>query len=100
MDRLQLQALLEATIESEAVYFQSPGNVDMEYPCVVYSRDRSDTTFADNRPYSQATRYQVTLIDRNPDSVLFSKIRDLPQCLHIRSFPANNLHHDVFTLVS
>lgn len=97
--RLDLQALLEATLESQNVYFQSPGNVAMQYPCIVYARDRSDTEFADNRPYHTETRYQVTMIDRNPDSAIFPKVRGLPQCIHIRSFVADNLHHDVFALV-
>lgn len=97
--RLDLQTILEATLGSDKVYFQPPSNVSMTYPCIVYKRDRSDSTFADNRPYNYPVRYQVTLIDRNPDSVTFPKLVGLSQCLHIRSFAADNLHHDVFSLV-
>lgn len=97
--RVNLHTLLESVLGSENVYFQPPANISMVYPCIVYKRDRSDTEFANNRPYHSETRYQVTLIDRNPDSATFPGIRDLPQSLHIRSFAAHNLHHDVFTLV-
>lgn len=97
--RVNLQSLLETTLGTDKVYFQSPGNVNMTYPCIVYSRDRSETQFAGNRPYHRETRYQVTLIAQDPDIAVFGQIADLPQCLHVRSFAANNLHHDVFSLV-
>ncbi len=80
------------------VYFQPPVNVEMKYDCIVYERSHINTTFADNRPYAFQDRYQITLIYRNPDSVLPKKIAALPMCVHDRHFTADNLHHDVFTL--
>jgi hypothetical protein len=70
----------------------------MEYPCIVYQRDAGDTKFADDAPYSYTQRYQVTLIDRNPDSDIRDKIARLPLCVYDRGFPANSLNHDVFNL--
>jgi len=96
--RLELQTLLEALLESEFVYFQPPASVQMSYPCIVYKRDDMDTKFADNRPYSLTTRYSVTVIDRDPDSVIPKKVASLPQCIFNRSFVAENLNHDVFVL--
>src|SRR4051812_34274733 len=66
--RLELQTLLESILALPNVYFQPPSNIQMQYPCIVYKRDDSQTDFADNRPYSRTKRYQVTVIDRNPDS--------------------------------
>lgn len=96
--RLLLQTLLEGLLESGNVYFQPPNNLQMQYPCIIYARDQATTTFADNDPYSYSKRYQVTVIDRDPDSAIPDRIASLPMCTHQRSFPADNLNHDVFNL--
>lgn len=94
--RLDLQAILKQITAN--VYFQPPSSVTMQYPCIVYQRDDADTKFADDSPYSYTQRYQVTLIDRNPDSTLFDAIRILPLCRYDRSFATEGLNHDVFNL--
>ncbi len=94
--RKQLQARLEEI--TEHVYFQPPANVKMEYPCIVYQRDAASTDFAGNLPYRYKQRYQLTVIDRSPDSLILSQIVPLPECLFNRHFVANNLNHDVFTI--
>jgi hypothetical protein len=94
--RLDLQSLLEAI--TEHVYFQPPANIRIDYPCIVYSRDGSDVDRADNVLYRHAKRYQVTVIDRNPDSDLPDKVEELPLCQFDRFFPAENLNHFVFNL--
>ena len=96
--RLQLQSLLESILGSSNVYFQPPANVQMKYPCIVYSRDAADTKFANNNPYRYTKRYQVTVIDRDPDSGIPDKIAVLPGSTFNRFFTADNLNHDVFTL--
>lgn len=70
----------------------------MQYPCIVYQRDRGSTEFAGNNPYRYQQRYQVTVIDRNPDSVIPGKVAGLPSALFNRFFTADNLNHDVFIL--
>lgn len=96
--RLQLQALLETILGSDNVYFQPPANVQMEYPCIVYNRDSAETLFADNNPYRFTKRYQITVIDRNPDSKIPDQVGELAMCLHDRTFVTNGLNHYVFTL--
>lgn len=96
--RLDLQTLLEAVPGVTEVYFQPPPNVQMQYPCIVYSIDSADTKFADNASYSHQWRYQLTVIDRNPDSEIPSKIVRLPLAKFSRRFTTNNLNHDVFEL--
>jgi hypothetical protein len=70
----------------------------MKYPCIVYNRDEAVTKFADNSPYRYTKRYQVTIIDRDPDSDIPGKVAALPQCLFNRFFVADNLNHDVYNL--
>lgn len=96
--RLSLQALLTALLGSKNVYFQPPPSIVMQYPCIVYRRDNLDTVFADNKPYKHKKRYQITVIDRNPDSDIPDKVAALPMCTFDRFFTADNLNHDVFNL--
>jgi hypothetical protein len=96
--RLDLQQLLEQTLGSDKVYFQPPPNVQMVYPAIVYNRDMANTTFADGKPYTFTKRYQVTVIDRNPDSEIPDRVAALPYCRHERFFATSGLNHDVFTL--
>jgi len=56
------------------------------------------TEYADNGPYKHKTRYQVTVIDKNPDSEIPAKVKALPLCAYSRFFVADNLNHDVFNL--
>lgn len=103
--RLQLQILLseilgtqDKPVEHQRVYFQPPANVQMEYPCFTYNWETSDTAFAGNNPYRLTKRYQVTYIDRSPDSDVPEKVAALPMCRHDTTYAADNLNHYVFTL--
>lgn len=96
--RLDLQTLLETLLGSEAVYFQPPPNVQMTYPCMVYKRDDIDAKHADNHPYKLKKRYLVTVMDEDPDSIIYEKVAALPQAAYLRHFVKNNLNHDVLTL--
>jgi hypothetical protein len=96
--RHELQTLLVNLLGSTNVYFQPPPTLKMEYPCIVYKRDWANTTFADGKPYTYTKRYQVIVIDRDPDSVIPDKIAELPMCVFERFYTADNLNHDVFKL--
>ena len=96
--RLNLQTLLESTLGSMNVYFQPPASVLMQYPCIVYGRDADDAKFADNVLYTHKKRYQVTVIDKNPDSETPDKILRLPLCSFRSHFTKDNLNHDVYNL--
>jgi hypothetical protein len=94
--RLKLQSLLETLAPN--VYFQPPANLIMKYPCIVYHRDTGRTLFAGNSPYRFTKRYQVVVIDSDPDSPIPDKIAALPMCSYDRFYTADNLNHDVFNL--
>jgi hypothetical protein len=96
--RVELQTLLEGVLGSDNVYFQPPSNLTMQYPCIVYSLDNAKTEFAGNHPYSRTKRYQVTVIDRNPDTIIPDDIAQLPLSNLNRVFTADNLHHYVYNL--
>jgi len=96
--RPDLQVILEALLGNTNVYFQPPNNVQMLYPSIVYQRDMYDVRHANDKVYRRQTRYQVTVIDRDPDSPVPDRIADLPLCSFDRFFIADNLNHSVFNL--
>lgn len=91
-----MNQLLE--ILCDHVYFQPPKNVQMEYPAIVYERDRADTSFADNSPYRFTKQYTLTVISRDPDEAIAIAVAHLPMCTHNRFYVADNLNHDAFSL--
>lgn len=94
--RLELQTLLEGLLGSRNVYFQPPSNVTMKYPAVVYNRDYQAVTFADNSPYFRKLRWQVTVIDSDPDSLTPDKVAELPLTTYVRHFTTEGLNHDIY----
>ena len=98
LSRLNIQDLLVDLLGSNNVYFQPPTNLKLRYPCIVYNRDDMDIKFADNSPYSNKTRYQLTVIDADPDSDIHKKVAALPLCSYSRFYTADNLNHDVYSL--
>lgn len=94
--RLEFQTLLEGLQDGVSVYFQPPSNVQMSYPAIVYNRDYLVSEFADNIPYNNAIRYQLTVIDSDPDSLIPGKIASLPLMKYVRHYTVLNLNHDIF----
>ena len=96
--RLQLQALLSGIPGVKKVYFQEPSADLMEYPCIVYHLDDREVIHADNTPYRQSKRYQVTVMDTNGVGTIPDAVANLPLCSFDRRFTVGNLYHDVFNL--
>lgn len=94
--RLQLHELLLTLCER--AYFQPPANVSMVYPCIVYGFGSIDNQHAGNLPYRTNTRYQVTVIDGDPDSEIRDNLAMLPLCSFDRHIKVDNLNHYVFNL--
>lgn len=95
--RTTLQALLEV-VSGVSVYFQPGPDASMDFPCIVYERDDTYVEHADNSPYMWCLRYQVTYIDRKPDSDVIDKLVALPLCAFQRHFATSGLNHDVFVI--
>jgi hypothetical protein len=94
--RLDLQAVLEGLQGGVSVYFQPPSNVSMVYPAIVYNRDYAAVEYADNSPYRRTTRYQVTVMDSDPDSLIPDKVAALPLTKYVRHYTTENLNHDIY----
>jgi hypothetical protein len=97
--RLDLQSEFEKILGSRNVYFNPPSSIRMTYPCIRYSRSSIVDKHADDRIYNSDNRYEVTVIDPNPDSKIPDVIRmHFPMCRFDRSYVADNLSHSVLTL--
>lgn len=105
--REELQACLEKVdglafdriLDGPAVYFEPPASVCMVYPCIVYSRSGASIIDADDHTYHLRTRYSLTVIDSDPDSLIPDKLPWLlPMVSPDRVFTSNNLNHYTFTL--
>lgn len=96
--RLQLHTLLKGIPGVADVYYQQPSADMMKYPCIIYSLDNRSTEFANNSPYRNMKRYQLTVIDQNISSKIPDAVAALPLTSFSRRFVANQLHHEVFNL--
>ena len=100
--RLQLREVLRdlmTELELEPrTYFQPPSNTQMSYPCIVYKRDYQSTSFADNEKYAHYKRWQLTIIDEDPDSQIPDKVETLQHTTFIRGYTADGLNHTIITI--
>lgn len=96
--RLELHEILCDILGSRNVYFQPPTNVSMRYPAIVYNLSDIENKHADDGVYSFTNQYQITLIDRNPETDIVYKINQLQTANFIRSYSSDNLNHWVFEI--
>ena len=96
--RLELQSKLEELLGSRNVYYQPPESLKIEYPAIIYTKDKIDVYRAGNRKYITNNRYSITVIDKKADNPVIERILDLPYCSHDRNYKSDNLNHDVLTL--
>ena len=96
--RLELHEKLCELLGSRNVYFQPPESVRMQYPAIVYRRYAIDNVPADNIPYLQFHGFELTVIDKNPDSEVVKAVSKLSSCRFNRHYNADNLNHDVFVI--
>ena len=81
------------------VYYQPPKDQEIKYPCIIYKLDDMPAIHADNNPYLWGHRYQVTVIDRNPESPLRERVVALPTArMQTSPYVKDNLHHFVFSI--
>lgn len=94
--RIEFQKLLETITPN--VYFQPPSNISIKYPAIVYNRKKISKLSASNSTYKVNNSYDVTVIDRNPDSSIADKVLNLNYCEFDRQFVSNGLNHTSFTI--
>ncbi len=85
--------------KGDYIYFQPPTNTSMDYPCIVYNYVNDDDKFADNVRYLSSKRYNVTIIDEDPDSKIPDVLKNMfIHCETGRVFAVDGLYHYTHTL--
>ena len=97
--RTDLHIELKGLLGTKNVYYQSPENVKMSYPCYVYHREPPDILRADNKLYRRVHKYGLTYITLDPDDPLIEATEDhFSMCRFSRFYAADNLNHYYYDL--
>ena len=96
--RLNLHEELCKVLGSRNVYFQPPESLKLNFPCIIYERVGADQLKADDTNYITKRRYTVTVIDKDPDSIIPEKVGALQYASYDRTFVSNNMNHDVYKI--
>lgn len=81
------------------VYFQPPSNIQMIYPCIVYNKTGRNRHFGNDVIYLSQQGYQITVIDRDPDSEVADKIEEhFDHGVITQYFTVDNLNHTLLNL--
>lgn len=95
----KIHALLKDNGYEENVYFQPPPTVSMKYPCVRYTRGSVEARYADDIRYLHKDRYELIVIDPNPDSEIPDLILDNFRYSRLdRRYTTDNLNHTSITV--
>lgn len=95
--RIDLQTDLEKIVKH--VYYQPPESIKINYPCIIYNWSNDRDIHADDETYIHSRVYEVTIIDANPDSEIPAKFKKTFRYARLnRNYPADGLHHFVYTL--
>ena len=97
MDRLTLHSELLKFLPN--AYFQPPSNITMVYPCIVYSKSDKDRKFSNDKLYLTKQKYQIMLIEKNPDSEVADDMEEyFDYCGIQQRYTADNLNHTTLNL--
>lgn len=96
--RLELHRELESIPNVQKAYFQPPTSDTLVYPCIEYRLRNIDSKIADNKPYLNKDGYEITIIDRDPDSQIRQYFMNKELCRFDRFYTADGLNHWVFVL--
>lgn len=79
---------------ADNVYFQPPSDYKLKYPCIIYQKNNNNRVFGNDSLYLKKQGYQVTVIDRNPDTMTADDLEDKFQyCAISQYFTIDNLNH-------
>lgn len=96
--RLELHEVLCELLGSRNVYYQPPPSVKMEYPAIRYRRIRIGNQYANDGVYTSQNQYEITVIDKDPDSTIPDRVNKLQSARMSRPYVGDNLNHWVFEL--
>jgi hypothetical protein len=76
------------------VYFQPPSNIQMLYPCIVYSKTDKYREFSNNDIYVSKQGYTIVVIEKVPESNIANDIeKHFEYCTINQYYTVDNLSH-------
>lgn len=99
--RLLFHTAVQSLFDDVKLYFRPPGNLILQYPCIVYQPQSSEPSYALNKPYVIGETYQAILMSVLPGYSEKRKFYDLPESMIVTSntsYVVDDLVHDVFTI--
>lgn len=81
------------------VYTQTPSNMQIKYPCIVYTKAKKAKQFGNNKVYLNTQEWGITVIDRNPDSLIADNLESYFQyCAIEHYYSVEGLNHTALKL--
>ena len=97
--RVQLQTEFETFLGTRNVYFQPPESKKLSYPCIIYYKTRMPVRYANDSVYKKMQCYTVTVVDKDPDSMIADRmIEQFKYCSIESYYRSENLNHTKLTL--
>ena len=98
-NRLRLHEKLVRAMNGPKVYFQPPENIKITRPCIIYKLTDIQDTYADNEPFLRRRKYEVLLVDDDPDSKYIDILKDSFDYIRFtRFYVADTNNHWLFEL--
>lgn len=93
----QLKTFMIKNLGVDNVYFQPPENLLMKYPCIVYHLATINTRHADDAIYKMDYRYDIKLIELEPDTGMATKfLTEFPKMHFGTPYNTDGLYHSPF----
>ena len=98
--RLYLHSALETAFPDLNLYYRPPGNLKLEYPCIVYEPKSPEPAYSNNSAYVIGTRFQLTFLSTLPGYSDVRNIYSVPGIIvgNTQVYVSSNVVHDVFTI--
>jgi hypothetical protein len=96
--RIEFSEMLKANTHCNNFYFQPPETTKLKYPCIIYRLENYQFQYGDNIKYVGHKRYNVTYVDKDPDSNVPDEILKLPMSSFNTFYTSENLNHWSFSI--
>lgn len=96
--RLELSQILNAIEGPKKVYFQPPDGTKLVYPCIIYNLVSINHRNADDIKYIGHKKYEVIVIDKDPDSTIYESLLDIKYSIFNRVYVSDQLYHYVVNI--
>ena len=94
----ELQSLVKGLAGVKQAYIQPPTS-GMEFPCIIIEQGLlSNVSYASNQKYHNKKGYTITVVDRDPYSLIPDLVDGLEYTEFNRFFKTNNVNHFVFQM--